>query len=208
MKKFICLLLICSLLMTCLPVLAQEGQPPEMPSGQPGEPPEGMGTPPDGFGGGPGGQGGPGGMPGGGSRFSGEYTAVQTLSSDTEISGEFGDMTFSNGIAMFTLKDGESITAEDLPAGVGYEVIEAAGPDYTAEITGDKGTIEAKTDAEAAFTNTFKEEQKAAPVSPAGTSAPDSKTQTGDPATMALVLLALVISGSLMALMAKRSRQH
>ena len=94
MKKFIGLLLICCLLMTCLPVLAQEGQPPEMPSGQPGEPPEGMGTPPegtppDGFGGGPGGQGGPGGMPGGGSSFSGEYTAVQTLSSDTEISGEF-----------------------------------------------------------------------------------------------------------------------
>ena len=135
------------------------------------------------------------------------FTFVVKLD-DTEISGEFGDMTFSNGIAMFTLKDGESITAEDLPAGVGYEVIEAAGPDYTAEITGDKGTIEAKTDAEAAFTNTFKEEQKAAPVSPAGTSAPDSKTQTGDPATMALVLLALVISGSLMALMAKRSRQH
>ena len=81
---------------------------------------------------------------------------------------------------------------------------EANGVKVTAENAGADNAV----DAEAAFTNTFKEEQKAAPVSPAGTSAPDSKTQTGDPATMALVLLALVISGSLMALMAKRSRQH
>ena len=49
-------------------------------------PPDGMGTPPDGKGG-PGGNGGPGG-PGGGQSFSGEYTAVQTVDSDTEITGD------------------------------------------------------------------------------------------------------------------------
>jgi LPXTG-motif cell wall-anchored protein len=132
------------------------------------------------------------------------FTFVVKLD-DTEISGEFGDMTFSNGIAMFTLKDGESITAEDLPAGVGYEVIEAAGPDYTAEITGDKGTIEAKADATTAFTNTFKEEPQ--PVPPAA-EGKGGTPKTGDHTAMFLVLLALLVSGGLMTLTAKRSRQH
>ena len=62
------------------------GTPPDMPSGGMGTPPEKpsgeMGTPPDGAPGGmPGGMGGP----GGGSSFSGEYSAVQTVSEDTEI---------------------------------------------------------------------------------------------------------------------------
>jgi len=59
------------------------GTPPERPSGEMGTPPDGsMGTPPDGGNGGPGG--GMGG-PGGGSSFSGEYTAVVTADSDTEL---------------------------------------------------------------------------------------------------------------------------
>lgn len=104
MKKVINLIMICSLLMTCMPVFAQQGNPPEPPSGGApmGNPPDGMGTPPDGMGTPPegtppdgfgGGQGGPGGMPGGhggpdgqggpgGSSFSGEYTAVLTIDSD------------------------------------------------------------------------------------------------------------------------------
>jgi len=103
MKKFLSLMIIFSLLLTCVPVLAQDGNPPELPSGGApmGNPPEGMGTPPDGFGGGQGspdgfggrqggpgsegGQGGPGGMPGGHSSFSGEYNAVLTVSSDTVL---------------------------------------------------------------------------------------------------------------------------
>ena len=93
MKKFLNILLIFSLLLSCVPALAQQDTPPEMPPAGMGEPPEG--TPPDGFGGGqggpggPGGHGGPGGMPGGHSSFSGEYDAVTTLDTDTEISGEF-----------------------------------------------------------------------------------------------------------------------
>lgn len=92
-------MIICSLLLTCVPTFAQQGNPPEPPSGGApmGNPPDGMGTPPegtppDGFGGGQGGPGGPGGMPGGMggpggpggmSNFSGEYTAVLSVDSDT-----------------------------------------------------------------------------------------------------------------------------
>ena len=85
-----------SLLLTCVPTFAQQGNPPEPPSGGApmGTPPDGfgggqggpggapMGTPPDGFGSG---HGGPGGMPGGGSGFSGEYDAVLTIDSDTVL---------------------------------------------------------------------------------------------------------------------------
>ena len=96
MKRTLSLLLVFSLLLTCVPAFAQQGNPPEPPSGDApmGTPPDGfgggqggpggmpMGTPPDGFGGG---QGGPGGMPGGGSGFSGEYDAVLTIDSDTVL---------------------------------------------------------------------------------------------------------------------------
>ncbi|MCR5134898.1 MAG: Cna B-type domain-containing protein [Clostridiales bacterium] len=136
------------------------------------------------------------------------FTFVVKLD-DSSINGEFGDMTFSNGIAMFTLKDGEIITAEDLPAGVGYEVIEAAGADYTADSTGDKGTIKAKTDAVAAFTNTFKDEQEPQPVPPEKETTPtDSTPKTGDDTTAVLILLALLTSGSLMALTARRRKEQ
>ena len=37
--------------------------------------------------------------------------------------GKYGDMTFTNGVAEIVLKDGESITAEGLPANIGYVVI-------------------------------------------------------------------------------------
>lgn len=88
MKKTLSLLLVFSLLLTCVPAFAQQGNPPEPPAGE-----APMGTPPDGFGGGPdgkpgekpdgqGGSGGPGGRPGG-SGFSGEYNAVLTVDSDT-----------------------------------------------------------------------------------------------------------------------------
>lgn len=41
-----------------------------------------------------------------------------------EFSGTYGDMTFTNGVASFTLKSGESITAEKLPCGYSYKVTE------------------------------------------------------------------------------------
>ena len=87
MKKVLHIIIIFSLLLTCVPAFAQQGNPPEPPSGGMPE-----GTPPDGFGGGmggpggkPDGKGGPGGMPGGMSSFSGEYDTVLTINSDTVL---------------------------------------------------------------------------------------------------------------------------
>lgn len=73
---------------------------------------------------------------------------------DKTISGTFGDMTFTNGVATFTLKHGESKTASNLPEGIGYEVTEANTVGYTTTATGDKGTIAKDRTATAAFTNT------------------------------------------------------
>lgn len=73
---------------------------------------------------------------------------------DKTISGTFGDMTFTNGVATFTLKHGESKIASNLPEGIGYEVTEANTDGYTTTATGDKGTIAKDGTATAAFTNT------------------------------------------------------
>ena len=73
---------------------------------------------------------------------------------DKTISGTFGDMTFKNGVAEFTLKDGESKTAKGLPAGVKYTVEEEKADGFTVTKTGDTGTIKANKTVEAKFTNT------------------------------------------------------
>ncbi len=84
-----------------------------------------------------------------------EFSFTVTLS-DTTINGTYGDMSFTNGVATFTLKGGESKTATGLPDGITYVVTEA---DYTSDgyvttKTGDTGTIVANATATAAFTNT------------------------------------------------------
>ncbi len=63
--------------------------------------------------------------------------------SDKTISGTYGDMTFTNGAAEFTLKHGESRTATGLPPGITYTVTESeANQDgYTSSSTGATGTI-------------------------------------------------------------------
>ena len=73
-----------------------------------------------------------------------------------EINGEYGDMTFENGKATFTLKHGESITANGLPAGLTYSVEEAdANADgYTTSNSGNTGTIPSGDTDKVYFTNT------------------------------------------------------
>lgn len=75
--------------------------------------------------------------------------------SDDTLSGTFGDMTFTNGTASVTLRDGEQAAARGLPAGLSYTVTEAEadrGP-YTTTSTGEAGTIPAGGTATAEFTN-------------------------------------------------------
>ncbi len=81
------------------------------------------------------------------------FTFTVTLS-DSTISTTYGGMTFTNGIATFTLKHGESRTASDLPAGITYTVTEADAEGYTSSAVGDQGIILKDQTAEAAFTNT------------------------------------------------------
>ncbi len=58
-----------------------------------------------------------------------------TVTLDEEITGTFGDMTFENGVATFTLTANQSATATALPAGVGYTVTESNNAGYTVSAT-------------------------------------------------------------------------
>ena len=82
-----------------------------------------------------------------------EFAFTVTLGNNG-INGTFGGMTFKDGVAAFTLKDGERVTAEDLPNGVAYTVTENADG-YTETKTGDTGTIVGNETKTAAFTNTL-----------------------------------------------------
>ena len=73
-----------------------------------------------------------------------DFTFTVTLN-DATIQGAYGGMTFENGVATFTLRHGQSTTAEDLPAGIGYTVVEreANTNRYRTTYTGETGTIPA-----------------------------------------------------------------
>lgn len=77
-----------------------------------------------------------------------------TVVLDFPLSGQFGGMTFTDGVAAFPLRHGQSVTATGLPAGIGYTVRETAARGYTTTSTGASGVIEADKTAFAAFTNT------------------------------------------------------
>ncbi len=83
-----------------------------------------------------------------------------TVTLDTAISGTYGGMTFTNGVARFTLSSGESVTATGLPVGTGYTVVEAEANEdgYTTTSTGATGTIAENVTASAVFVNTNDEE--------------------------------------------------
>ncbi len=86
-----------------------------------------------------------------GDRFK-EFTFTVTLS-DTSINGAYGDMIFVDGVAAFTLRHGESITASGLPAGISYTVTETDNEGYTVVSFGETGTIPANGEATAEFVN-------------------------------------------------------
>ena len=73
--------------------------------------------------------------------------------SDRTVDGRFGEMTFRSGVAEFTLRHGETVTASGLPAGVGYLVQEEANEAYTVSSEGAEGLIEPDGTALARFVN-------------------------------------------------------
>lgn len=72
---------------------------------------------------------------------------------DTTINGTYGDLTFTNGVAAFTLKHGESKTATGLPDSINYAVAESNHGGYTVTATGATGSIAANATARASFNN-------------------------------------------------------
>ena len=79
---------------------------------------------------------------------------VITLDDET-INGTYGDLEFVNGVAEFSLKDGESVTAKGLPAGISYTVVEIEYNEdgYTSSVVRDAGTIPANGVVQVDFVN-------------------------------------------------------
>lgn len=73
---------------------------------------------------------------------------------DNSINGDYGEMTFTDGRAEFTLKDGESKTAEGLPERTSYTVKESDNRGYILTAVGAEGKIKANDTVKAEFTNT------------------------------------------------------
>lgn len=79
--------------------------------------------------------------------------AFQVTLNEQTINGIYGEMSFHDGIATFTLKDGEQKRADMLPAGIAYKVSEDDNEGYTVTKKNDTGIIEDKKMAIAAFEN-------------------------------------------------------
>ena len=80
------------------------------------------------------------------------FTFKVTLG-DKTINGTFNGVEFSNGVATFTLKDGETKAMTGLPTGITYTVEENTESGFVTTKTGETGSI-STTKATAAFTNT------------------------------------------------------
>ena len=91
---------------------------------------------------------------------------------DASISGTYGGMTFNNGVAQFSLSNGQTMTATGLPADTPYTVTEA---DYSADFydttpsENASGTIPVAETAAVTFTNHFMDVIGGALVAPTGT---------------------------------------
>lgn len=98
--------------------------------------------------------------------------AVTLTDGDGEpVSGTFGKgksaVTFTDGKATFTLKDGEEKAITGLPVGARYTVTEDAAEGYTTTAEGAKGTV-TEAGATVAFTNTYGTATEGRDVSTAG----------------------------------------
>lgn len=84
------------------------------------------------------------------------FTVMLGKLGDTVISGTYGEMTFTGGVAKFTLKHGKSKTATGLPAGISYTVTETEADmdGYDTSASGSSGTVPGGGAASAGFTNT------------------------------------------------------
>ncbi len=106
-----------------------------------------------------------------------------TIKLDRSISGTYGDMRFDKGVAVITLKHGESSTATRLPAGIHYTVTESDHDGYTVTADGDTGVIRDGKTAVAAFTNTKDSNIPNQPNNPDKPTTPDQPSTPEQPDT-------------------------
>lgn len=99
------------------------------------------------------------------------FTVALADGDGESVSGTFGKgdgaVTFTDGKAIFTLKDGEKKTVAGLPVGARYTVTEDAAEGYTTTAEGAEGTV-TEDGASAAFTNTYGTATEGRDVSTAG----------------------------------------
>ncbi len=143
------------------------------------------------------------------------FTYTVTLSEP--LSGRYGDMTFTKGTAVFTLKNQESKCAVSLPQGVRYTVSQEEKSGYTTSAQGASGTLAANQTSKAVFTNVKKsteaEGEKPSSTTPDGNDEGAGGAQQGGNTAAALPLTAsflcmLLLSAAIVGVLAvKRSRQ-
>ena len=85
--------------------------------------------------------------------LSDRFDFVIELNNET-INGWYGEVTFVDGVAQFSLGHLEEITAQDLPADISYTVSEVDSQDYTVTAQGENGEIIFDETVHAEFVNT------------------------------------------------------
>ena len=93
---------------------------------------------------------------GGGADYNKAFTfTVKLEESDDTHNGEvtYGGVTFTNGVATFTLKHNQEKKITEIPAGMTYTVTESDNAGYTVTMSGNTGTIKAGETSTAAFNN-------------------------------------------------------
>lgn len=116
--------------------------------------------------------------------------------SDTSINGTYGDMTFKDGVATFTLKDNESLTATSLPTGITYKVIEqeANQDGYVTTSTNDKGYILNNQNIKVYFINTKEVKPQSSNQTPPENDH-QSQPQTSDDSALMVYMSLGIMSG-------------
>ena len=133
---------------------------------------------------------------------------------DTTVGGEYGDMTFANGKATFTLRHGESKTATGLPAGTTYKVEEDdySKEGYTTSKTGDTGEIPEGDTVHASFINTKGVDDGGSTDTPGedrdGKGEGGRLPQTGDMLPLVPLVLMMVLAACAAAIAAVRLRKN
>ena len=81
---------------------------------------------------------------------------IKLLNSDLSIAslnGTYGVLTFENGESDCKLANQETVTVENLPVGIQYEITEEANPEYTSKAENETGQIDSDQIKEITFTN-------------------------------------------------------